>query len=57
MKADRKNSHVLTILDEDLQNGLKYDHLKAEILLYRPLYFSPGSKQRHRGLGGGTETL
>ena len=36
--------HVLTILVEHCQNGLKYDHLKTENLPYKPLYFSPGSK-------------
>ena len=35
----------MTILDEYCQNGLKYDHLKTENLLYSPLYFSPGSER------------
>ena len=40
-----QNSNVLTILDDYRENGLKYDHLKTEVLPYNPLYFSPGSKR------------
>ena len=38
-----QNRHVLTIVDEYCQNGLKYDHLEIENLPYKPLYFSLGS--------------
>ena len=38
------NRHVLKVLNEYFQNGLKYNHLKTENLPYKPLYFSPGSK-------------
>ena len=38
-----QNRQVLKIVDEYRQNGLKYDHLKAEIFPYKPLHFSPGS--------------
>ena len=40
-----QNKHMLTILDEYCQNGLNYEHLKAETLPYKPLYFSSGSKR------------
>ena len=34
---------MLIISDEFRQNGLKYNHLKTEILPHNPLYLSPGS--------------
>ena len=36
--------HVLTILGEWCQNGMKYGHLMAEDFPYKPLYFWPGSQ-------------
>ena len=39
------NRHVLTILDECCQNGLKYDHLRKGKSPYKLLYFSPCSKR------------
>jgi len=40
-----ENRHVLTILGEYCQNGMKYDHLAIENLQNTNLYFSPGSKR------------
>ena len=40
-----ENRHMLTILGKCCQSRLKYNHLKAEDLAYKPLYFSPGSKR------------
>ena len=42
-ESARKNRHMLRMLYEYCQNRLKYDHLKTENLLWKPMYFSPGS--------------
>ena len=38
-----QNRHVLVILIELCQKGMKYGHLMTGDLPYKPLYFRPGS--------------
>ena len=35
----------MTVSGECCENEMKYDHLTIENLLYKPIYFSPGSKR------------